>query len=166
MQAAQVLAGESLWEGDPYRRGMGKKIRSEMQKQRSRFVAGCVERGIGQEQAEAIFDLLERFADYGFNKSHAAAYALVAYHTAYLKANFPVEFLAASMTLDLGNTDKLSEFRSEAKRLGITVEPPSVNKSDITFTVGARTIHYALAALKGVGRQAVESIVTARDARP
>src|SRR6201989_271349 len=137
-----------------------------MQAQRERFVSGCVQGGIDKAQADAIFDLLERFAEYGFNKSHAAAYALVAYQTAYMKANYPVEFLAASMTLDLGNTDKLAEFRDEAKRLGITVEPPSVNKSDVTFTVGARTIYYALAALKGVGRQAVESIVAARAARP
>ena len=94
---------------------MGKKIRSEMQKQRSRFVSGCVERDIDRGQAEMIFELLERFADYGFNKSHAAAYALVAYQTAYMKTNYPVEFLAASMTLDMGNTDKLSEFRAEAR---------------------------------------------------
>jgi DNA polymerase-3 subunit alpha len=167
MQAAQVLAGYSLGEADLLRRAMGKKIRSEMQKQRSRFVAGCVERGIGQEHAEAIFDLLERFADYGFNKSHAAAYALVAYQSAYLKANFPVEFLAASMTLDMGNTDKLSEFRSEAERLGVKVERPSINRSGVEFEVdGGAVIHYALAALKGVGRQAVEAIVAARGDMP
>jgi DNA polymerase-3 subunit alpha len=166
MQIAQVLAGYSLGEADLLRRAMGKKIRAEMKAQRERFVSGAVERGVERGQAETIFELLERFADYGFNKSHAAAYALVAYQTAYMKANYPVEFLAASMTLDLGNTDKLAEFRDEAKRLGITVEPPSVNKSDVTFTVAARTIYYALAALKGVGRQAVESIVAARAARP
>ena len=117
-------------------------------------------------QAEAIFDLLERFAEYGFNKSHAAAYALVAYQTAYMKANYPVEFLAASMTLDMGNTDKLSEFRAEAERLGIKVEPPSVNRSGAAFEVEGNTIHYALAALKGVGRQAVEAIVAARGDKP
>jgi DNA polymerase-3 subunit alpha len=166
MQAAQILAGYSLGEADLLRRAMGKKIRSEMQKQRSRFVDGCIERGIGKAQAEAIFELLERFADYGFNKSHAAAYALVAYQTAYMKANYPVEFLAASMTLDMGNTDKLSEFRAEAERLGVKVEPPSVNRSGVAFDVVGRTIHYALAALKGVGRQAVETIVKARDGKP
>jgi DNA polymerase-3 subunit alpha len=166
MQAAQVLAGYSLGEADLLRRAMGKKIRSEMQKQRSRFVSGCVERGIDRENAEIIFELLERFADYGFNKSHAAAYALVAYQTAYMKANFPVEFLAASMTLDMTNTDKLSEFRSEAQRLGIRVEPPSVNRSGVAFEAGGNTIQYALAALKGVGRQAVETIVEARGDRP
>jgi DNA polymerase-3 subunit alpha len=166
MQAAQLLAGYSLGEADLLRRAMGKKIRSEMQKQRSRFVSGCVERGIDRPQAEMIFELLERFADYGFNKSHAAAYALVAYQTAYMKANYPVEFLAASMTLDMGNTDKLSEFRDEAKRLGVNVEPPSVNRSGVVFDVEGNTVNYALAALKGVGRQAVEAIVEARGDRP
>src|SRR5881409_3272930 len=165
MQAAQILAGYSLGQADLLRRAMGKKIRKEMQKQRSRFVSGCVERGIEGRQAEAIFELLERFADYGFNKSHAAAYALVAYQTAFMKANYPVEFVAASMTLDMGNTDKLSEFRDEAKRLGIEVEPPSVNRSGVAFDVERGTIHYALAALKGVGRLAVEAMVEARGDR-
>jgi DNA polymerase III subunit alpha len=166
MQAAQILAGYSLGEADLLRRAMGKKIRSEMQKQRSRFVSGCVERAMEQGQAEAIFELLARFADYGFNKSHAAAYALVAYQTAFMKANYPVEFLAASMTLDMGNTDKLSEFRAEAERLGVKVEPPSANRSGVDFEVEGSTIRYALAALKGVGRQAVEAIVHARGERP
>jgi len=166
MQAAQLLAGYSLGEADLLRRAMGKKIRSEMQKQRSRFVSGCVERGTAQQQAEMIFELLERFADYGFNKSHAAAYALVAYQTAYMKANYPVEFLAASMTLDMDNTDKLSEFRDEAKRLGVNIEPPSINRSGVEFNVDGSTINYALAALKGVGRQAVEAIMEARGQRP
>jgi len=166
MQAAQILAGYSLGEADLLRRAMGKKIRSEMQKQRSRFVSGCVERGIEHGQAEAIFELLARFADYGFNKSHAAAYALVAYQTAFMKANYPVEFLAASMTLDMGNTDKLSEFRAEAERLGVKIEPPSVSRSGVDFDVEGATIHYALAALKGVGRQAVEAVVEARGERP
>ena len=165
MQAAQILAGYSLGDADLLRRAMGKKIRSEMQKQSSIFVAGCMKHGIDKAQAESIFELLERFADYGFNKSHAAAYALVAYQTAYMKANYPVEFLAATMTLDTGNTDKLSEFRAEADRLGIKLDPPSINRSDIAFEVDGNTIIYALAALKGVGRQAVESIVTARKER-
>jgi DNA polymerase-3 subunit alpha len=110
--------------------------------------------------------LLERFADYGFNKSHAAAYALVAYQTAYMKANYPVEFLAASMTLDMGNTDKLSEFRAEAERIGLKVEPPSINRSGVEFDVDGNTIHYALAALRGVGREAVKTIVATRGDRP
>src|SRR4051794_37682589 len=166
MQAAQMLSGYSLGEADLLRRAMGKKIRSEMQQQRSRFVTGCVERSIEKGQAEAIFELLERFADYGFNKSHAAAYALVAYQTAYLKANYPVEFLAASMTLDMSNTDKLAEFRTEAQRLEIKVMPPSINRSGVAFEVEGNTIYYALAALKGVGAQAVEAIVTARGDKP
>jgi DNA polymerase III subunit alpha len=166
MQAAQVLAGYSLGEADLLRRAMGKKIKSEMRAQRERFVAGSVERGVVHAQAEAIFELLERFADYGFNKSHAAAYALVAYQTAYMKAHYPVEFLAASMTLDMNNTDKLAEFRAEATRLGIKIVPPSVNRSGVEFDVADNTIHYALAALKGVGRQAVETIVAARRERP
>src|SRR3954462_8696599 len=166
MQAAQILAGYTLGQADLLRRAMGKKIRSEMQAQRKDFVKGATERGIDRAHADAIFDLLERFAEYGFNKSHAAAYALVAYQTAYMKANYPVEFLAASMTYAMTNTDKLAEFRAEAQRLGIKFEPPSVNRSTADFDVEGNTIHYALAALKGVGRQAVEAIVEARGDRP
>jgi DNA polymerase-3 subunit alpha len=166
MQAAQLLAGYSLGEADNLRRAMGKKIRSEMQAQRQRFVSGCVERDIAKSQADAIFDLLERFAEYGFNKSHAAAYALVAYQTAYMKANYAVEFLAASMTLDMGNTDKLSEFRGEAERLGLKLQPPAINRSGKHFDVEGQTIFYSLAALKGVGGQAVESIVESRGDKP
>src|SRR5205085_3116647 len=166
MQIAQVLAGYSLGEADLLRRAMGKKIRREMEQQRSRFVSGAVERGVERGQAEAIFELLARFADYGFNKSHAAAYALVAYQTAYMKANYPAEFIAASMTYAMGNTDKLAEFRGEAERLGLKVEPPSIIRSGVTFTADGNTIHYALAALRGVGRQAVEAILAAREAGP
>ena len=165
MQIDQVLAGYSLAQADQLRRAMGKKIRKEMEAQRKDFVSGSLARGVEPAQTEAIFDLLARFADYGFNKSHAAAYALVAYQTAYMKANYPVEFMAASMTLDMGNTDKLAEFRDEAERLGIKLEPPSINRSDIEFEVEGNTIYYALAALRGVGRQAVESIVAARGER-
>jgi DNA polymerase-3 subunit alpha len=164
MQAAQILAGFTLGQADLLRRAMGKKIRKEMQAQRNDFVEGAVKNGIERHQADAIFDLLERFAEYGFNKSHAAAYALVAYQTAYMKANFPVEFLAASMTLDMGNTDKLAEFRAEAERLGIKVDPPSINRSHVAFEVDGNTIIYALAALKGVGKQAVEAVIAAREA--
>ncbi len=165
MQAAQILAGFSLGQADLLRRAMGKKIRREMQAQRKHFVAGCIEHGVERYQADAIFDLLERFAEYGFNKSHAAAYALVAYQTAYMKANYPVEFLAASMTLDMNNTDKLAEFRAEAERLGIAVAPPSINRSSVAFEVERNTVFYALAALKGVGAQAVEQIIAAREDR-
>jgi DNA polymerase-3 subunit alpha len=145
MQIAQVLAGYSLGEADLLRRAMGKKIRSEMEQQRERFVAGAVERGV-EKGRPTRSSTARKFADYGFNKSHAAAYALVSYQTAYMKANYPVEFLAASMTLDMGNTDKLSEFRAEAQRLGIKVEPPSINRSGVDLR-GQRgnTIYYALA---------------------
>ncbi|WP_181702872.1 DNA polymerase III subunit alpha [Chthonobacter albigriseus] len=166
MQIAQILSGYSLGEADLLRRAMGKKIKAEMDAQRVRFVSGAVERGIDKAQADMIFDLLAKFADYGFNKSHAAAYALVAYQTAYLKANHPVEFLAASMTLDMANTDKINDFRRDAIRLGIQVAPPSINESDAEFEVKDGRILYALAAVKGVGRQAVEHIVEVRGARP
>src|SRR3954452_5536899 len=162
MQIAQVMSGYSLGDADLLRRAMGKKIRAEMEKQREIFVAGAVKNGVPKGQADTIFELLAKFADYGFNKSHAAAYALVSYHTAYMKAHYPVEFIAASMTLDLNNTDKLSEFRAEAQRLGIKVEPPNVNRSGATFEVGDKTIYYALAALKGVGIAAVEQIIAER----
>ncbi len=171
MQAAQELAGYSLGDADLLRRAMGKKIKAEMDAQRGRFVSGATERGLSKALADEIFDLLAKFADYGFNKSHAAAYALIAFQTAYLKANYPVEFLAASMTLDLDNTDKLSEFRREAQRLGIAVEPPSINRSGVVFDVsydaeGKGSIRYALAAVKGVGRQAIEALVEARGTKP
>ena len=165
MQVAQALSGYSLGEADMLRRAMGKKIKAEMDAQRERFVKGAVENGLTEAIASEIFDLLAKFADYGFNKSHAAAYAIVAYQTAYLKANYPVEFLAASMTLDMGNTDKLSEFRRDAERLGIKVEPPSVNRSGVEFDVADGAIRYALAAIKGVGRAAVEALVSARESR-
>src|SRR6187549_2163237 len=136
-----------------------------MASQRGDFVSGAVERGIGKADAETIFEACAKFAEYGFNKSHSAPYALLTYQTAYLKANYPVEFLAASMTLEMSNTDKLSEFRTEAERLGIKIMPPSVNRSGVQFDVEGNAIHYALAALKGVGAQAVEAIVAARGDR-
>jgi DNA polymerase-3 subunit alpha len=166
MEAARQLSGYSLGEADMLRRAMGKKIRAEMDAQRKRFVDGAIKDGVEKGQAEAIFELLAKFADYGFNKSHAAAYALVAYQTAYMKANYPVEFMAASMTYDMQNTDKLAEFRAEAQRLGVKVEPPSINRSGVEFDVEGNTIYYALAALKGVGREAVRAIVEARGDQP
>ncbi|MET0529623.1 MAG: DNA polymerase III subunit alpha, partial [Microvirga sp.] len=171
MEVAKVLSGYSLGDADLLRRAMGKKIKAEMDAQRERFVAGAAKDGLDKSKANEIFDLLAKFADYGFNKSHAAAYALVAYQTAYLKANFPVEFMAASMTLDLDNTDKLSEFRREAQRLGFKVIPPSINRSGVVFDViydaeGTGSILYALAAVKGVGRQAIEAVVEARGDAP
>jgi DNA polymerase-3 subunit alpha len=166
MQIAQTLSGYSLGEADLLRRAMGKKIRAEMDAQRARFVDGAVARGVERPDAVVIFDLVAKFASYGFNKSHAAAYALVAYQTAYLKANHPVEFLAASMTLDMGNTDKLNEFRLEARRLGINVVPPDINRSDVEFETREGEIVYALSALKGVGTQVVRHIAAIRGDRP
>ncbi len=166
MQIAQILSGYSLGEADLLRRAMGKKIKAEMDAQRARFVDGAVAQGLPKDRADMIFDLLAKFADYGFNKSHAAAYALVSYHTAYLKANYPTEFLAASMTLDMGNTDKVNDFRREAMRLGIDVDLPSVNRSGAVFDVEDGRILYSLAAIKGVGAQAVEHLVEARAGRP
>ncbi|PZU89860.1 MAG: DNA polymerase III subunit alpha [Chelatococcus sp.] len=164
MQVAQALSGYSLGEADLLRRAMGKKIKAEMDAQRDRFVRGAIDNSIKKETASEIFDLLAKFADYGFNKSHAAAYAVVSFQTAYLKANYPVEFLAASMTLDMGNTDKLNEFRRDAERLKIKVEPPAINRSGVEFDVADGVIYYALGAIKGVGRAAVESVVAAREA--
>ncbi|WMS42947.1 DNA polymerase III subunit alpha [Acuticoccus sp. MNP-M23] len=158
MQIAQVLSGYSLGEADLLRRAMGKKIAAEMAVQRDRFVEGAEARGTSAADANHIFDLVAKFANYGFNKSHAAAYALVAYHTAYLKANHPKEFLAASMTLDMGNTDKLNDFRAEAQRMGFDVKPPCVRTSRAEFTVVDDAIVYGLAAVKGVGRPLVDFI--------
>ncbi len=166
MQIAQILSGYSLGEADLLRRAMGKKIKAEMDKQRERFVTGAVAQGIKQTKADEIFDLLAKFADYGFNKSHAAAYALVAYQTAYLKANYPVEFMAASMTLDLTNTDKLAEFRRECERLKINVRPPDINRSVGVFDVQGGEVLYGLAAVKGIGLPAVDAIVAARGESP
>src|SRR5208283_5037205 len=170
MQIAQALSGYSLGEADMLRRAMGKKIKKEMDAQRARFVDGALERGLSKANADEIFDLLAKFADYGFNKSHAAAYALIAYWTAWFKANHPAEFLAASMTLDKGNTDKLAEFRGEAQRLGIRVSPPSCNASEVDFDVrlsadGRATIVYALSAVKGVGEAQAEAVAKARGGR-
>jgi DNA polymerase-3 subunit alpha len=165
-QIARDLAGYSLGKADILRRAMGKKDKKEMASQRGDFISGAVERGIAQSDAEVIFEACAKFAEYGFNKSHSAPYALLTYQTAYMKANYPVEFLAASMTLDMGNTDKLAEFRAEAVRLGVKVEPPSVNRSGVEFDVDGNTIYYALAALRGVGRQAVQTVLDARGDKP
>jgi DNA polymerase III subunit alpha len=164
MEIAKILSGYSLGEADLLRRAMGKKKKEEMDAQRARFTDGAVERGVSQSDAEEIFDLLAKFADYGFNKSHAAAYAVVSYQTAYLKANFPVEFLAASMTLDMSNVEKLVEFRREAERLGIAVAAPSINTSDVEFEVLDGSILYALAAIRGIGTDAAREIIAARKA--
>jgi len=168
-QIAKDLAGYSLAQADILRRAMGKKIKKEMDAQRERFVTGAVDRGIDKTTADAIFDACAKFAEYGFNKSHSAPYAFITYQTAWFKANHPAEFLAASMTLDKNNTDKLAEFRAEALRLGIKVVAPSVNESLVDFDVrgeaGAPAIHYALSAVKGVGEAQAEALVRARGAR-
>ncbi|HTQ12422.1 MAG TPA: DNA polymerase III subunit alpha [Rhizomicrobium sp.] len=166
MNIARHLAGYSLGEADLLRRAMGKKIASEMAVHRDRFIKGAGERDIPKAIAEQIFEQAEKFAGYGFNKGHAAAYAQVAYQTAYLKANYPVEFLAASMTLDIGNTDRLNIFRQEAQRLSIRIAPPDINRSQSWFACDAEkgVIFYALAAVKGVGRQAMDHVVAERKA--
>jgi DNA polymerase-3 subunit alpha len=165
MQAAQVLAGYTLGGADLLRRAMGKKKVEEMQKQRDNFVRGCAKTNhIPAPKANQIFDLLEKFAGYGFNKSHAAAYAIVAYQTAYLKANYPVEFLSAMMTNDMGDLKKLGEFINEARIMGIEVLPPDVNESQVVFAParGGKVIRFGLAAVKGMGEVAVESLLAAR----
>ena len=162
MQIAQVLSGFSLGEADLLRRAMGKKIKKEMAAQKTRFVEGAVGNSVDRARAEYILELVAKFAGYGFNKSHAAAYALIAYQTAYLKANYPTEFIAASLTLDIGNADKLNSFAQEARRLGLRVDPPSVNHSEVGFMPSADAIRYSLAALKNVGRHAVEHICEER----
>jgi DNA polymerase III subunit alpha len=165
MQIAQVLSGFSLGEADLLRRAMGKKIKKEMAAQKTRFVEGAVGNGVERSRAEYIFELVAKFAGYGFNKSHAAAYALIAYQTAYLKANYPTEFIAASMTLDMSNADKLNGFAQEARRLGLRIEPPSVNRSEVGFIPSEGAIRYSLAALKNVGRHTVEHICAERTAK-
>ncbi len=164
MRMAQEVAGYSLGEADLLRRAMGKKKLEEMVAQRQRFVEGAARvKGISAPLANEIFDTMERFAGYGFNKSHAAAYALIGYQTAFLKCNFPVEFLAASMSLDIGNTDKLAAFFLEARRLGIKVRPPTINRSGADFDVQNGEIIYALGAIKGVGIEAMRHVVDVRE---
>jgi DNA polymerase III subunit alpha len=162
MQVAQRLAGYSLGEADLLRRAMGKKNVEEMAKQRERFVKGAVERGFNQRKIEKIFDLMAQFAEYGFNKSHSAAYALLAYHTAYLKTHYPVEFMAAMLTAETGSTDKVVKYINECREMGIPVEPPDINVSDANFTPHGEAIRFGLAAVKNVGRTAIDSILAAR----
>ena len=168
MQIAQVLAGYSLGGADLLRRAMGKKIKAEMDAQRQTFIDGAVARGVPNRKAADIFELVNKFAGYGFNKSHAAAYALVAYQTAYLKTNYPVEFMAATMSYEMGNTDKLNYFRQELQRLEVVFLPPDINASQVAFAVerenGAEpAVRYGLAAVKNVGAAAMASIVRERN---
>ncbi|MEQ9176041.1 MAG: DNA polymerase III subunit alpha, partial [Alphaproteobacteria bacterium] len=169
MQIAQVLSGYSLGNADLLRRAMGKKIKSEMEAQRQAFIEGAVARGVDEPVAQNIFEQVNKFAGYGFNKSHAAAYALIAYQTAYLKANHPVEFLAATMTLDLDRTEKLAVFKQEVERLAFRVLPPDINRSEAVFSVeddtdGRPALRYALGAIRNVGEHAMEQIVAERRA--
>jgi DNA polymerase III subunit alpha len=163
MKIAQILSGYSLGEADLLRRAMGKKKKEEMDKQRIRFVEGAAENGVDKAKASSIFDLVQKFAGYGFNKSHAAAYAYIAYQTAWLKANYPAEFLAASMSLDRANTDKLAVFLKDARRIGVDVLPPHVNHSLADFSVKDGAIVYALSAVKNVGETAMAHIAEIRD---
>jgi len=167
MQIAQKMAGYSLGGADLLRRAMGKKIAAEMEAQRNIFTEGAIKRGIDPAKATEVFDLMAKFADYGFNKSHAAAYALVAYQTAWLKANHPEVFLAACMSLGINNTDRLASLKQEAERGNIKILPPDINRSGADFSVermedGSLAIRYALAAVKKVGFSAMESVVATR----
>jgi len=162
MQIASDMAGFTMGEADILRRAMGKKDRELMAKQREKFVTGCRERGTAAAKAERVWELMEKFAGYGFNKSHAAAYGLVAYQTAYFKANYPVEFMAALLTSEMGDTDKIVKYIEECRAMGIRVEPPDVNVSAVQFTVAGDTIRFGLAAIKNVGEAAMESILTSR----
>ncbi len=162
MQIAQTLAGYSPGGADLLRRAMGKKIKSEMEAQRESFVSGAVRNGVDRERASHVFDLVEKFAGYGFNKSHAAAYALIAYQTAWLKANHPVVFFAASMSYDIGSPDKLSAFRREMTRCGVALLPPDVNASEARFSVENGAVRYALGAIKNVGEQAMRTLAAER----
>ncbi|MEZ5682286.1 MAG: DNA polymerase III subunit alpha [Erythrobacter sp.] len=168
MQAAQILAGYSLGDADLLRRAMGKKVQAEMDAQRQRFVDGCKDvSGIEKAEANALFDLIDKFAGYGFNKSHAAAYALLAYQTAWLKAHYPEEFYAASMCFDMHQSEKLAVFVDDARRSGIRILPPSLNHSEAEFTVEQTdegyAVRYALAGIRNVGERAMEAIVDERE---
>ncbi|HEX2493689.1 MAG TPA: DNA polymerase III subunit alpha [Steroidobacter sp.] len=164
MQIAQVLAGYTLGGADLLRRAMGKKKPEEMAKQRSIFVAGATHRGVDQGTAEHIFDLMEKFAGYGFNKSHSAAYALLSYQTAWLKAHYPAAFMSAVLSADMDKTDKVVTLIDEARRMQLKVEPPDINHSRYMFTVsGERSIRYGLGAIKGVGQAVIDMFVQERE---
>ena len=167
MKIAQILAGYSLGEADLLRRAMGKKKKEEMDFQRARFIKGASEKGVPEDQSGGIFDLVAKFAGYGFNKSHAAAYALISFQTGWLKANHPVEFMAASMSLDLSNTDKLAVFYQDCRRFEVPVKAPDVNRSsadfDVEWTDGQGAVLYALGAIRNVGLEAMKHLVEVRE---
>lgn len=163
MAIANRIAGFSLGQADILRRAMGKKKPEEMEKLRAKFIEGAKGRKISEPKAKKLFDLIQKFAGYGFNKSHAAAYAVVTYQTAYLKAHYPTQFMAALLTIEMGNTDKMVGYLTECRDMGIQVLPPDVNESRKDFTVAEGGIRFGLAAIKNVGEGAVESIITVRD---
>ena len=162
MKIAQVLGGYTMGGADKLRKVMGKKLQEEIPKQRAMFTEGALKKGIDADTATKIFDQMEKFASYGFNKSHAAAYSLISYQTAYLKAHYPVEFMCAVMTLDMANVDKLLLYKEECQKMGIKVLPPDINKSLSEFSVEGENIRYALAAIKSVGAANMEAIVKNR----
>src|SRR5215813_4835468 len=163
MGLAAELAGFTLGEADTLRKAMGKKDRELMAAQKAKFLVGCRANQVDGKKAEKIWDLIEKFAGYGFNKSHAACYGLVAYQTAYLKANHPVEFMAALLTSEMEKTDKIVQYMEECRSMGLRVEAPDVNLSGARFTVVGNVIHFGLAAIKNVGASAIDSIVRSRD---
>ncbi len=164
MRLAADLAGLTLGEADILRKAMGKKDRDLMAQQREKFLAGCKANKIDARKAERIWDLIEKFAGYGFNKSHSACYGMVAYQTAYLKANYPVEFMAALLTSEMDKTDKIVQYVEECRAMGLRVEPPDINVSGAQFTVAGDAVHFGLAAIKNVGATAIESIIKSRQA--
>jgi DNA polymerase-3 subunit alpha len=165
MQTAQILGGYSLGGADLLRRAMGKKKAEEMAEHRQIFRAGAAKNGIGERKADEIFDLMEKFAGYGFNKSHAAAYSLLAYHTGWLKVHYTAEFFCANMTVEMDDTDKLKVlFEDAQKNFAISFEPPDVNRGSYRFEpISANVIRYGLGAVKGTGQQAIEAIVARRE---
>ena len=163
MQIANRLAGFSLGDADLLRRAMGKKKPEEMAAQREKFLTGCAARKVPAKKAEKIFDLMAEFAGYGFNKSHSCAYALLAYQTAWLKTHYPVEFMAAMLTSETGNTEKVVKYINEARSMGITVLPPNVNASDVDFTPVGDQIRFGLRAIKNVGENTVKGILASRE---
>ncbi|MEG8099307.1 DNA polymerase III subunit alpha [Candidatus Liberibacter brunswickensis] len=163
MQIAQILSGYSLSEADVLRRAMGKKIKTEMDQQKERFISGARKNNISEKDATRIFEDLAKFADYGFNKSHAAAYAVISYRTAWIKAHYPVEFLAVSMTIEMDNVEKIKKFCKDAHQFNIKIIPPSVRTSCVNFEVGVNCIYYSLGAIKGVGTITARHIMKARE---
>ncbi len=163
MEIAQILAKYTLGEADLLRRAMGKKIKEEMEAQRSKFITGCIDNNINKEKAEEIFNLVNKFASYGFNKSHAAAYAYISFQTAYLKANYPLEFITSSINLEIDNTDKIYLFIIEAKKFGINILLPNINYSKSEFVLENNKIRFGLIGLKGVGKKFTDLVVAERD---